>query len=76
MEGPSTYQAILAEGIMKDRLQAARRVLLLMGTQRFGPPLPEARSAIEALRDLDTLERLTLNVLKTTSWQELLKSIH
>jgi len=66
MEESATYQAILAEG--------ERRLLLLMGTKRFGPPDAPTRAAIERLDSPQSLEQLSERLLEAASWEELLTS--
>lgn len=67
-----TYQAILMEGEAEGRTSEARRLLVLQGTRRFGPPSDETRAAIERITDLDQLEGLGLRLLDVGSWEELL----
>jgi hypothetical protein len=70
MRESSTYQAILEEG----RLEEARRLLLLWGNQRFGPPDAVTRAAIDTITAVEELERLARRLLHTSSWNELLGS--
>jgi predicted transposase YdaD len=72
MKESSTYQAILQEGQTEGRVEEARKVLLLLGDQRFGPPEASMRATIEAATDLAWLERWTARLLQATSWEELL----
>ncbi len=73
-----TYQAILEEGREEGReegqLQGERRALLRVGTARLGPPDDATRSQVEAVTDIDSLDRLTDRVLTVSSWGELLAS--
>jgi len=64
MEESATYQAILAEG--------EKRLLLLMGTKRFGPPDAPTRAAIDELDSPKRLEQLSERLLEVASWEELL----
>lgn len=70
MHESDTYLAILEEGA------AARnqKMLLLMGGKRFGKPDEGIKTTIEAITDLDHLERLTLRILDATSWTDLLQT--
>jgi hypothetical protein len=72
MEESATYQAIIAKG------QAAgmREILLRQGTERFGRPGAEVRSAIDAVSDVEQLERLGVRLLHVSSWDELLAPAH
>jgi hypothetical protein len=68
MHESTTYQYILDEG----RTDEARKILLRQGRKRFGPATAQVEAAIQALTDLDRLERLSERLLDVTSWQELL----
>jgi hypothetical protein len=68
MKESTTYQAILEEGGANE----LRKVLLLLGDQRFGPPDTSVRARIEETADLARLERWTARLLKASSWEELL----
>ena len=70
MKESSTYQAILEEGGVNE----LRKVLLLLGDQRFGPPDASVRATIAETDDLPRLERWTERLLKAASWAELLTS--
>src|SRR5262249_19124529 len=67
-----TYQAILDEGRTEGRVEEARRILLLQGEDRFGAPRAAVRSAVEAVTDVEQLERLARAVLTANSWEDLL----
>jgi hypothetical protein len=68
MKESVTYQAIIEEGEAKE----ARKILLLQGRRRFGEPAPAVAAALEAMTDVQKLEDLTVRLLDTASWQELL----
>ncbi len=78
MRESTTYQAILkegrSEGLIEGRVGEARRLLLLQGEIRFGPPDETTRDAIEAIGDLDRLERIGRRVVDTSvnDWESLL----
>jgi len=76
MQNSTTYQAILREGREEGRVSEAQRLLLLLGEPRFGAPDELARSAVEAIQDLERLERLTTRVLDAAihDWAELLNA--
>jgi predicted transposase YdaD len=79
MKESTTYQAILAEGRAEGRAEgeakAMRRVLLMLGEQRFGAPADAAsRAAVEAIGEVERLEDLVKQVSQAASWQELLAS--
>jgi predicted transposase YdaD len=70
MRESSTYQAILAEG----RAEEARRLLLLVGGERFGPPDERTRTTLESIDAVERLEQLIQRLLQVSSWEELLVS--
>jgi predicted transposase YdaD len=76
MEESTVYQAIIEQGIargeIKGRREEARRMILLQGTKRFGPPAADVTAALEAIDDLERLEELQLKLLDVASWPELL----
>jgi predicted transposase YdaD len=80
MKESSTYQAILeegrSEGIELGRTEGsvaeARRLLLLLGTARLGPPDATTRAAIEGMNNIEILEPLSIRLLNVSSWHELL----
>jgi len=72
MKESSTYQAILDEGRSEGSLAEARRLLLLQGTVRFGPPDEPTRATIEGMSSIELLEPLSIRLLEVSSWHELL----
>ena len=68
MEESSTYQYIVAKGALKGE----KRLLMLQGSKRFGPPDAKTAAAIEAITDLERLEQLGERLLDASSWEELL----
>jgi hypothetical protein len=68
MEESATYRAIVRRGLEKGE----RRLLLLMGEAKFGPPDATARAAIENITDVAQLEELAVRLVNAGSWQELL----
>lgn len=71
-----TYQIILEEGREEGReegeLREARRTVLDLGTEKFGPPAESTVAVIRDLEDLAGLHRMVRAVLRANSWQELL----
>jgi hypothetical protein len=63
-----SYQAIFEEGEAKE----VRKILLFQGRRRFGEAAPAVEAALEANTNVQKLENLTLRLLETDSWQELL----
>src|SRR5262249_39801350 len=78
MKESVTYQAILGEGEAKGEVKGAiteaRKFLLLLGNDRFGPPDRATRDELEGIHDLQRLEELGVRVSRVGSWQELLGS--
>jgi hypothetical protein len=68
MEESSTYRAIIRRG----RAEEARRMLLLQGEPKFGPPDEATRAALETISDVARLEELAVRLMTVSSWQELL----
>lgn len=59
MKEPSTYQAALEEG----KAEEVRRMLLLLGRDRFGEPSAKIVARLDAETDLGQLEALGLRLL-------------
>jgi predicted transposase YdaD len=76
MEQSATYRAIVRrgreEGRAEGRAEEARRMLLLLGEAKFGPPDAATRAALEAMTDLAHLEALGVRLVGAGSWQEVL----
>lgn len=68
MEESVTYQAIVEKG----ELRALRRLLLKLGTEKFGKPELSAEMALQGIADVDRLQRMGERILHLNSWQELL----
>jgi predicted transposase YdaD len=78
MRDSVTYQAILregrAEGEAWGRADEARRIVLRLGSLKFGPANTRARATLDRVTDVDQLEQLTDRVLTAASWDELLST--
>jgi predicted transposase YdaD len=68
MRESSGYQLILDEGAVLE----ARKLLLRQGGRKFGAPSPEVEAAVQAIADIDRLERMSDRLLDVTTWQDLL----
>ncbi len=68
MEESTTYQWIVSKG----RAQEARRILLIQGELKLGPPDEATRTAIEQTDDLTQLEGWLRRIMTSGSWQDLL----
>jgi predicted transposase YdaD len=77
MRDSSTYQAIMeegrAEGRVEGRAEGERRAILRIGAVRFGEPDNGTRARLDAIVDVDVLERLATRLLTVSSWAELLE---
>jgi len=76
MEESSTYQAILERGmergIERGRIEEAKAVVLIAGTERLGPPGEAVRSALNEIDDVNQLEGLLRRAVRIAAWDELL----
>jgi hypothetical protein len=75
MQESTTYQKILRDGRTEGRIAEARRMLLRLGTKRFGDPDAATVAALEVIEDIDRLEALGERILDTDvhNWAELLQ---
>lgn len=74
MEESSTYQFIVAKGKTEGAREEAKKLLLLFGEYRFGPPSKVVRAELESIQDLGRLDELGQRLVQVGSWQELLGS--
>src|SRR5437867_1992102 len=60
--------------VLRDEaaMQATRELLLRLGQKRLGPADDATAAALDAVDDLDWLERMLDRVGKVVSWQEVL----
>src|SRR5947199_3990 len=70
MKESTTYQAILDEGKAEGEAQEARKMLLLLGRDRFGEPSAKIVAQLDAVTDLARLEALGLRLLHVKTWEE------
>ena len=68
MQESTTYQAILEEGAVRG----TQKILLKLGTIRFGAPSREIKIAIKEMQSLRKLRRKVAKLLSASSWQQLL----
>jgi hypothetical protein len=68
MHESDTYLAILDEGQEKR----ARKDILIAGEERIGMPEESVKTQLEAVTDLDRLDRMFRRALKASTWQEIL----
>jgi hypothetical protein len=67
MQESNTYLAIIDEG----REEGVKRLLLLQGQERFGPPDESIQTRLVGITDFERLEHLGLRLLRVSGWQEL-----
>jgi hypothetical protein len=67
MQESDTYLMILDEGQEKR----ARKDILLVGKERLGPPDEAVRARLEAITNLERLDRMICRAVTATSWQEI-----
>jgi hypothetical protein len=70
VEESTTYQYILEQGAVRN----ARKVLLQLGRERFGPPDEATTTLINGISDPERLDRMTGRFLRVSSWRELLET--
>ncbi|MCC7424991.1 MAG: DUF4351 domain-containing protein [Planctomycetaceae bacterium] len=70
MKESTTYQAILEEGREEGRKDEALRVLLALGTRRFGKPSAAVSRKLRSC-DIAALDRLIERILDAGSWNDL-----
>jgi predicted transposase YdaD len=68
MHESDTYQYILDEGSIKE----ARKLIVRLGRKRLGPPGESVTATLEAITDLERLERIHERLDDVQTWQELL----
>jgi hypothetical protein len=68
MQESDTYLAILDEGQEKR----ARKDILIIGEERFGPPAESLKTHLNSITDLERLDRMVRRAVKAASWQEIL----
>lgn len=76
LEDSTTYQWILQKGVEKGAAEGAvreaRRLLLVMGRKRLGPPPPAADATLQGITDAARLERIAERIFDATGWDDLL----
>ena len=70
MQESDTYLAILDEGQEKH----AKKVVLLLGAERLGPPDESVKTRLEGITDLERLDRMILRAGKAANWGEILET--
>jgi predicted transposase YdaD len=70
MRESTTYQLILDEG----RVAAIQKVVLELGTERFGAPEETEKTILSGLTDPKRLDRMASRLLSAGGWQDLLST--
>lgn len=70
MRESTTYQAVLEEGLAEGSLEEARRMVLRLGTRKFGVPNPHVRRTLEEIASTELLEQLADRILTASTWAE------
>jgi hypothetical protein len=68
MEESDTYLMILDQG--EER--GLRRVILILGEDRLGPPNEPVKVGLNSITDLERLSRIARRIPQAASWQEIL----
>jgi hypothetical protein len=68
MHDSDTYMAIIDEG----REAEVKKVILLVGNELFGAPEESTKTRLQAITDLDRLERMVVKIVRSSGWPELL----
>jgi hypothetical protein len=68
MQESDTYLMILDEGQEKH----AKKVVLLVGEKRLGAPDESVKNRLDAITDLERLDRMILQAVTAGSWEEIL----
>ncbi len=68
----SDYQLVHGEGLEEGKIAEARTILCGLGEVRFGKPNKTIRAAVEAIDELDRLEKMTERIVTAKGWRELI----
>ena len=75
MRESSMYEAIVGRRereVQEGRLSEARRLVLAVGTDKLGAPDAATVNALDAIDDVERLERMIRRILWASSWREYL----
>jgi hypothetical protein len=75
MKESMLYQTILGQGVRVGEIRAARRVLILLGSRKFGEPGPAVVAALNLIQDVDRLETMCDRLIEpnTRDWDDLFR---
>ena len=68
MQESDTYLMILDEG----QVFQARKIILIIGEERWGLPEESVKAQLNNIADLDRLERMIRRAVKADNWHEIL----
>lgn len=68
MHESTAFDMILDEGELCGEI----KVLIRLGTRKFGAPDAQTASLLQTIKDVDRLDRIADAMLTANSWQELL----
>jgi hypothetical protein len=51
-----------------------RKAVLIVGTERLGPPPEDIRTRLESVTDLERLDRMLRIALRAANWDEVLET--
>lgn len=75
LEDSTTYQQILSKGVSQGRVEATIRMLIRIGTAKFGAaPSPAQLARLNGIGNLERLEELADQLPHTVGWYELLEA--
>lgn len=74
LEDSAIYQDIVAEGRAAGYIIGRREAIVMLGTERWGPPSDDELKRLHAISDLKRIKRLTVRIRQLSSWAELLAS--
>jgi len=72
MHDSSAFTLYEEKGRQKGREEGMQKMLLRQGSHRFGTPDEATVAAVQAVHDVDRLERMTDAILTVRSWHKLL----
>jgi hypothetical protein len=70
LEESTTFQWIMEQGAIRYM----RRLILRQGHKKFGPPDAATEKAVQAVEDLDRLDRMFECLLDAKGWQDVLET--
>ena len=76
MEDSVTYQSIKAKGKVEGKAEGAiieaRKMIVRIGTKRFGKPTARVTSKLDSIQSVEKLEQLSDRLFEVETWDEFL----